>query len=1150
MRDRTGWRRNLITQLRSVWPDPAPLTRAEALDVELGLYLVATTVPGYTAADTWTLMGGYPYTDVLARGLDDTARMRIRRSRYHLTEHGRSHEWKRVLEAYLALPTDVRGFDMDGPDGRPRRKEVSWAPRRFVEFERVLTTPPPFRKRTLPVAGAGPHKFSVGDTIHAVTFDEELLAKTRSDGGTLAHDLDAMPRGGGEPVIVSLADLRAAAARMDEIEARHAFAKPGNWVKRLGRVELLLRDEAEGRFREQGEQDTFTIQGLCHMVGMVGAGKSTLRDILTFWAATVKGLRVTIVVPDVAESLHTVERFTRLGVSAAPVLGSTTRDKHLQRQHRRVAGAGAGSLLDHEDPAFAHLSSACPLDALRGFDAARPLDIGQAPCQRLLPVTPWREETGDSDPFGQDGVGQVPDEPARPHLCPLWNACPRHHASRELVTASVWVTTPAGLVHSGLPVATGSLDMRYLEAAARLSDLMVVDEADQVQSRLDNAFAPSATLIGSPANSWVDEVTRQRVTELAGHIGRLHLTRRDVDDWTSASEAVYTATNRCYSLLVRTPDLREWITQDYFSALTLHQLLIASWFPDGVGAERTAEEKSGGTRTPDPHRMAAMKHVEDILNRFRDKPTEAHEPQDGNDTTTPWVNRIVHLALELLSAQRSTTARPRLRALLLELLGNDDTVRDKIDTHTVRFEFTLMLAVLHDRLNATTTLWPGVEAALNLHGTSNVLSRRPPRDYEPVIPESPMGNVLGFQFKQDEVVHENGSRSGELRFFRCAGVGRELLTALPHLPEVDNRPGPHVLLMSGTSWAGASTRYHLHADVDAVLRPHHDEVAAIEGTEFEKLVLTWPGTVEPLRLSGNPTPQKRDKTLEQMLNQLAAADPEMPDVPSLLDQELDRLPEGRKRVLLLVGSYDQARKAWEHLNRIPSWRGRVVRLVSDDTDLDDTSMSLRRGDIADFPKGRGELLIAPLLSVERGHNIVQQDGRAAIGAVYFLARPHPRPDDISLAVQAIHDWAVRQIRGIDRSFEQQVKDVGSADRAGRDFRARARKKWTRLLTRRMSWTSLESDEKTAFTWDQLVVIWQVIGRLVRGGVPARAVFVDSAFFPEEARGLVDTPRSGLLVAMREVLRPYIEEHPNTDPVDRSLVEALYGPLYRALERLD
>jgi hypothetical protein len=119
------------------------------------------------------------------------------------------------------------------------------------------------------------------------------------------------------------------------------------------------------------------------------------------------------------------------------------------------------------------------------------------------------------------------------------------------------------------------------------------------------------------------------------------------------------------------------------------------------------------------------------------------------------------------------------------------------------------------------------------------------------------------------------------------------------------------------------------------------------------------------------------------------------------------------------------------------------------------------------------------------------------------------------------------------------------------FRRAARGKWNRFLTRRLSWTSLPEDEKVAFTWDQLVVMWQVIGRLVRGGVPARVVFVDAAFSPREA-GLnaTDTPASSLLASMRELLAPYFSDSDSVSDIDKSLVAALYEPLHRALVEMD
>lgn len=668
-----------------------------------------------------------------------------------------------------------------------------------------------------------------------------------------------------------------------------------------------------------------------------------------------------------------------------------------------------------------------------------------------------------------------------------------------------------------------------------MSDLVIVDEADRVQLQLDAAFAPSLTLIAQAPNSWLDQVASHKVAELARR-GRLQLSARDVADWTGAVNTVTTAADRLYAMLVANPALRHWITEDYFSAHTLHQWLINAWFPDVLHNSDSDDQQPG--------RIAAMERVSEILDRFRDEPLQPRTAAPDDDIAQA-ANSLVHLALELLHAPEGATTRDRLRTCMLGLVP----VEGDMEIHETRFEFTLILAALHHRLNFMTTLWQRVEAALNLEATSNVLSRRPPRDYEPLVPESPMGNVLGFQFRPADNSRD-GDQSGELRFFRCGGVGRELLLELPTLNAVDSRLGPHVLLMSATSWAGESSRYHLHTPVGAILRPQAAEVEAVLQTQFRKEFLYWPDSDVTLRLSGS-APADRPQALTSMLRQLAEPDRSLTGATSMLEDELAAIDDpDRRRILLLVGSYEEADRAVRFLRTIPEWKDRVIQLISDDADLD-AVWTLRRGDVSGFARTDGEILVAPLLAVERGHNIVLPDGRAAIGTVYFLARPHPRPDDITLAVNAINEWAVRQIRDIDGEFRRRARLEASPDRAGLAFRAGARRKWNRFLTRQLSWSSLPDDEKRAFTWDQMVVMWQVIGRLVRGGVPARVVFVDAAFSPREAgHQATDTAETSLLVSMRELLAPYFADDSARPSIDQSLVEALYEPLYRALAEMN
>lgn len=77
-------------------------------------------------------------------------------------------------------------------------------------------------------------------------------------------------------------------------------------------------------------------------------------------------------------------------------------------------------------------------------------------------------------------------------------------------------------------------------------------------------------------------------------------------------------------------------------------------------------------------------------------------------------------------------------------------------------------------------------------------------------------------------------------------------------------------------------------------------------------------------------------------------------------------------------------------------------------------------------------------------------------------------------------------------------------------------------------------------------IIQACGRLLRGGVPFRATFVDAAWAPRRAAGSQnrsgerDTPKNSLLLAMIALLEGYCRR----DPIAR----ALYGPLLKALKR--
>jgi restriction endonuclease in pPIWI_RE module len=117
MRDRSRWHQALTAQLGPVWPAGlGSFEPGELLDVELGLYVLETLMPGRVALDAWTLFGGYPYGEAFGDVTTPDQRVRLRRARHFLWGMRRHREWRLALEAYRQVPQELRGYDMDAVD--------------------------------------------------------------------------------------------------------------------------------------------------------------------------------------------------------------------------------------------------------------------------------------------------------------------------------------------------------------------------------------------------------------------------------------------------------------------------------------------------------------------------------------------------------------------------------------------------------------------------------------------------------------------------------------------------------------------------------------------------------------------------------------------------------------------------------------------------------------------------------------------------------------------------------------------------------------------------------------------------------------------------------------------------------------------------
>lgn len=1091
-RDRSIWREELVEEIaqevhRRGWRvDVHGLVRAE-----LALSLQALVAPDEPAAGVWALLRGYPL-----KQLPSAADQALSVARWLLGELKSEDAWTETLADYLQAPEQVRAFIVDDPKQPARARTPGIASDRHDLYAAALRRLPPHRSFEMPVAEAGQaYQVSAAGADETIVVPDELPEPAK----LARHLLPDPPTR--RQVRVKWSELLAFATSLDD-EDRAAGRDDQRWHARLKDVRVRLRGK-DGRFRRTQYLDLARVH---HIVGMVGAGKSTLMDVVAMWAAR-HGHTVTIVVADVVSAIRRVELFNQYRCQAAPVLGASSRSRHVQQLHRPSAQPVDG-VTAMANPLLDWASTACALSVHRSVP--RPWDVDDAPCTGLKRTT----------------VGPRGGQSTVRHVCPLWGGCQRHRGSRALVDAKIWVATPAGLVYTHVPAPLLDYDLRYLEMAWHRSDLIVVDEADQVQAQLDGIFSPSQTLAGEGDDAWLDLISTEKDRQLR-LLGRGPIVQRKVARWNRMVDNADTLVSRIYSMLGTHPHLRAWIGDGYFNEWTLSVRLANSF------AAKSATDQPRNGDSPERIDADCARSWRASFAKWALRPTDRRRPCGD-----PRADELRRLCAETGYADDAAITQ-ELRTWLLARndlhLPADPGDRDQL---VLRLQFTLLVGMLARLVSQITGSWSDVEAPLRMRGHGSSLVHRPPVEYTAVVPDSPMGNLIGFQYQHDDDARPD--RLGSLRFFRCAGIGRWLLLNLANLyVDADTAP-PGVLLLSATSWAGTSPRYDLQVEVTGLLQARKEELAGIYASRLHYSPQRYDNN-HPIRISGR-NGADRTAALHAMTFALARSrhDGLGGPQPSVLERQRDALPPDRQRVLLVVGSYKESEDVEAALLKTrPEWDGQIVRLVADDATFTHhwTGRTLARGSVHELRHTTAWILIAPMLSIERGHNILNSDNVAALGAVFFLVRPHPRPDDIAYHVQDINRWGVEQIRNDLPAVHAEGHSDGSLHARLRRFIEIARGRWRHALANPLMLSAMSDDEeRSAFMWTQLVTIWQIIGRLVRGGQAAEVHFCDAAFDPSHP--------DSLLAGMRQVLATAM-----ADPATAELARILYAPLQHALATL-
>jgi hypothetical protein len=398
------------------------------------------------------------------------------------------------------------------------------------------------------------------------------------------------------------------------------------------------------------------------------------------------------------------------------------------------------------------------------------------------------------------------------------------------------------------------------------------------------------------------------------------------------------------------------------------------------------------------------------------------------------------------------------------------------------------------------TLYPSVRDRLQLPDEETFWLDQPPRDYRPLVPEAPMGNILALRWA--------ASRGGgaSLQLLWVHGVGRWLLHHAHDLLACEGIEGPHVILTSATSWLPGSSFYHIPIMPTAVLRQKKEDRDALMDSTMVVRPARIGGDGDPIFVSGRQGEARFD-ALRQMVT--ALCDPVGGRQRSVIDELRAQLPAGRQQILFVVLSGLEARVVSEAINHRTPYTARHV--VPDASDPGEAGI-LRRL-VGGFGKGTDDILVAAEMSIQRGYNILNDADTAALGAVVYLTRSHPPPSVLQFPLSLVCQMAM------DRLQHPSLVAAGQAAAVARQLRSDARYLWFGVIGRPVHFRTIGDRFRTAFVANNLVPMSQTIGRTIRGNQPTRVVLSDAAFAERLATddSAPDTPRTSLIVATDALL---------------------------------
>ena len=242
--------------------------------------------------------------------------------------------------------------------------------------------------------------------------------------------------------------------------------------------------------------------------------------------------------------------------------------------------------------------------------------------------------------------------------------------------------------------------------------------------------------------------------------------------------------------------------------------------------------------------------------------------------------------------------------------------------------------------------------------------------------------------------------------------------------------------------------------------------------------------------------------------------------------EINRMLKAGEKILFIVNSYEQSKIAGNCLASIVKGSFKVRYLVKDTDELK-SNRAMYRKDLTEF---KDDILVAPAIIMERGHNIVNDLGNAHLTTLVIGIRPMTDPDNYRTQNSKVNGYIMSKYYGT-----RVHCDIGTCKEIRRDAAVLSYK----LRNHGFNFEQLDDALKTDIYITLFCMIIQLIGRISRVGepdqaaIPPKVIFLDGAF------------NSGK-TSFKDFMISYMNQLTSNEKTG-IIANALYNPFYLAIK---